>query len=196
MKKLIISMLFLLFSVSLIAQPTFNLGIKAGINNSKVTLKSSEFNSESIVKTHVGAFGRIGWGIIYVQPEVYYSAKGGKVFEESSPYEIAGRFDYTNIDVPVLLGIKVINGENYNVRAMAGPVFSILTYNKLDSKDFLNKQFYKDHYFSYQYGIGVDFWDFFLDARMEHGGNLYHQPTLGIDGKNQTFMITVGFKII
>jgi hypothetical protein len=37
----------------------------------------------------------------------------------------------------------------------------------------------------------------FLDARMEHGATkLYEQPLRGIDGRNQTFMITVGFKIL
>ena len=196
MKQLIIITIFLMSSVVLVAQPTFDLGIKAGINNSKVTFRASEYNSESIVKTHFGAFGRLGWGRIYVQPEAYFSSKGGEVFEEGSPSERAGRFDYSNIDIPLLLGVKVINGGMGNVRVMAGPVFSIMTSNKIDGNDLLNKQYYEDNYFGYQYGIGVDVSNFFIDARMEHGGELYKHPTLDIDGKNQTFMITVGFKIL
>lgn len=196
MKQLIIITIFLMSSVVLVAQPTFDLGIKAGINNSKVTFRASEYNSESIVKTHFGAFGRLGWGRIYVQPEAYFSSKGGEVFEEGSPSERAGRFDYSNIDIPLLLGVKVINGGMANVRVMAGPVFSIMTSNKIDGNDLLSKQYYEDNYFGYQYGIGVDVSNFFIDARMEHGGELYKHPTLDIDGKNQTFMITVGFKIL
>ncbi|RIH64072.1 PorT family protein [Mariniphaga sediminis] len=196
MKQLIIITFFLMSSVVLVAQPTFDLGIKAGINNSKVTFRASEYNSESIVKAHFGAFGRLGWGRIYVQPEAYFSSKGGEVFEEGTPSERAGRFDYNNIDIPVLLGVKVINGGMANVRVMAGPVFSVMTSNKIDGNDLLNKQYYEDNYFGYQYGIGVDVSNFFIDARMEHGGELYKHPTLDIDGKNQTFMITVGFKIL
>lgn len=198
MKKSIVVTFLLLFSASLIAQPVLDLGIKAGVNNSKVTFKSEEFTSESIVKTHIGAFGRVGWGSIYVQPEAYFSSKGGKVFEEGAgPSDISGRFDYDNLDVPVLLGVKLIDGGMSNVRVMAGPMFSIMTSNRIDSDVLTNEDYYKDHYFGYQYGVGVDVWNFFLDARMEHGANrLYQHPTLDLDGKNQTFMITVGFKIL
>ncbi|MBN1987707.1 MAG: hypothetical protein JW761_15450, partial [Prolixibacteraceae bacterium] len=68
MKQLAIFGVLLFFGISLTAQPIFNLGLKAGLNNSKVTFDRDEINSESIVKYHVGAFGRIGAGNIFVQP--------------------------------------------------------------------------------------------------------------------------------
>jgi hypothetical protein len=66
MKKTFIFLLMLLFSGALMAQPIFNLGLKAGLNNSKVTFRTSEFNSESVTKAHFGAFGRFGWGMLYL----------------------------------------------------------------------------------------------------------------------------------
>ncbi|MBW6534283.1 MAG: PorT family protein [Mariniphaga sp.] len=197
MKKFILSLLFLVPSIALIAQPVLDFGIKAGVNNSKVTFKKSEFTSESIIKTHAGAFARVGFGNIYFQPEVYFSAKGGEVLESGPNIsERVARFDLNHVDVPVLLGIKVIDGDMTNLRIMAGPVFSILASKNVEDHDNFTKQYLKDHYFGYQYGIGVDLWKFFLDARMEHGANnLYFQSNEGLNGKNQTFMVTVGFKI-
>jgi hypothetical protein len=198
MKKSVISILLLLFSAALIAQPTLDAGVKAGVNNSKVTFKKSEFTSESIVKTHIGAFGRLGWGRVYIQPEAYFSAKGGEVLEGISGVKsTVARFDFNNIDVPLLLGVKVLKGGMANVRVMAGPVFSIMTSKDIEDHERFTVQYLKDHYYGFQYGVGVDVWSFFLDARMEHGANdLYYNPELGINGKNSTFMVTIGFKIL
>src|SRR5690606_29181505 len=196
MRKLFFVTLIVLFSGSLLAQPIFNLGVKAGLNSSKVTVNSSEFSSESVVKAHIGAFGRLGWSVLYLQPEVYYSAKGGKVIERDvSVVERASQFDYSTIDVPVLVGLRLLDGGAANLRIMGGPVFNIMTSKELDADDLLDREYYNNHYFGYQYGVGVDFLNFVLDARMEHAANsFYHQPGVGID-KNRTFMISVGFKI-
>lgn len=197
MKKLIISIFFLL-PLAIVAQPILDIGVKGGVNNSKVTFKKSEFTSESIVKTHFGAFARVGFGNLYIQPEAYFSAKGGEVLqrEAGDAEERVAQFNFNNIDVPLLFGVKVIDGETANVRIMAGPVFSFLTDKKIVDHDDFTREYLKDHYFGYQYGVGVDIWRFFLDARMEHGANdLYSYPGEGLNGKNQTFMVTVGFKI-
>lgn len=197
-KKILFLTVLLAFSAATYAQPTIELGIKAGLNNSKVTFKKSEFNTESIVKTHVGAYGRVGFGNIYVQPELYFSAKGGDVMESgSSTSERVARFNFNNVDVPVLVGIKIFNGENSNLRIMAGPVFSFLTSKEVIDHDSFTKENLQNHYYGYQYGMGVDIWNFFLDIRMEHGANnLYSYPNRNLEGKNKTFMVTAGFRIL
>jgi hypothetical protein len=194
-KKLSISVFFILCSMILAAQAIFDAGIKAGINNSKVTVNLSEFNEESIVKTHIGAFARIGWGRVYIQPEAYFSSKGGELISPSL-LDMLTKFDFGNVDVPLLLGVKVLEGEKANLRIMTGPVFSILTSNKIEGDDLLSPEYYKDNYYGYQYGLGLDLWNLFLDARLEYGANrLYYHPDLNLKGKNKTFMVTVGFKI-
>lgn len=193
MKKTILGIFILLFSTAVIAQPTLDIGVKAGVNNSKVTIDLDEYDSESILKMHIGAFGRIGWGRVYVQPEAYFSAKGGEI--SARALENVTRFDFNNIDVPVLLGVKVLKGGAANLRVMAGPVFSFITSSDLDPNEFFDRGYYENNYYGFQYGLGMDFLSFFLDARMEHGSNdLYYHPDYTM--KNRTFMITVGFKII
>ena len=198
MKKTFILLLAILFSGALAAQPIFNLGLKAGLNNSKVSLSTDDYSSESILKTHIGAFGRIGWSRMYLQPEVYYSAKGGRVLDRGvNPVARTAQFDFSTVDIPLLVGVKVLKGGPANLRVMGGPVFCLMTSKGIDGGNGLEKQYYKDHYLGYQYGIGVDFLSFFLDARMEHAANrFYYQAPLGIDGKNRTFMLSVGFKIL
>jgi hypothetical protein len=194
MKQLAIFGVLLFFSISLTAQPIFNLGLKAGLNNSKVTFDRDEINSESIVKYHVGAFGRIGAGNIFVQPEAYFSAKGGEL-KQGSVLDVASQFDFNTIDIPLLLGIKVIDGEHANIRLMGGPVFSFLTSKEVDGDELLDPEYYKNNYVGLQYGVGADIWGFTLDLRMENGSNMYKQMEPKMDGKNNTFMISVGYKI-
>ncbi len=194
MKRIVFSLLFFVFSASVIAQPSFDLGLKAGLNNSTVTFKKSEINSESIIKYHVGAFGRLGFGRIFVQPEAYFSAKGGKL--EGDALDVASSFNFNSVDVPLLLGIKVIDGERANVRLMGGPVFSVLTSNEVNGDDLLEPEYYKDSYVAFQYGVGADLMGFTLDFRMENGANIYkHQVNSDLNGKSSTFMISLGYKI-
>jgi hypothetical protein len=47
----------------------------------------------------------------------------------------------------------------------------------------------------FQYGIGADVLFLTVDARVEHGGNVYTEPEV-LTGKATSFMVTVGFKIL
>ena len=92
--------------MTLTAQPFFDAGLKAGVNNSKVTVNLKEFTTESIVKTHIGAFVRLGWSRVYLQPEAYFSSKGGEIISPTI-LDMLTKFDFNNVDVPILLGIKL-----------------------------------------------------------------------------------------
>nr|WP_320021656.1 porin family protein [uncultured Draconibacterium sp.] len=193
MKRFLFASLFVLIASIGFSQPVFDLGLKAGVHYSNMSLDGeNDLSSDAITKMHWGAFGRVGFNRIYVQPEVYFSKKGGDL----SFGELSGGFDYKNIDVPVLLGYKLVKTPAIDFRVMAGPVFSFVTdadypkgWDKLDD-DFLN-----DNLLGIQYGLGVDVLFFTLDARMEHFGNVYDDPDF-IDGKSTSFILTLGFKIL
>jgi hypothetical protein len=78
---------------------------------------------------------------------------------------------------------------------MGGPVFSFLTSKEVDGDELLDPEYYKNNYVGLQYGVGADIWGFTLDLRMENGSNMYKQMEPKMDGKNNTFMISVGYKI-
>lgn len=192
MKKLILILLFAISSGVLAAQPVFDLGLKGGANFSKISFDFDDYSSESVVKTHFGAFGRIGFSRIFIQPEVYFSGKGGEVTGITSTIT---SFDFSTVDIPVLLGVKIIKGKAIDFHLTGGPVFSKIINEKVEGDDLLDKSFYEKHYFGIQYGLGIDVLFLTFDARMEHALNeFYSHP--GGSGKNSTFMLSVGFKIL
>lgn len=193
MRKLFLSALFVALTVSLFAQVNFDLGIKGGVNFSKISFDIEDYSAESVTKTHLGAFGRIGWNRIFIQPEIYFSGKGGSLEQGLVP--TVASFDFKTFDIPLLLGVRAIKGKVFDLQFVAGPVFSNITSNDLTLDDVFDSSFYNDHYFGIQYGIGVDVLFMTLHARMENGlGEFYSQPDYA--GKNQTFMISLGFKFL
>ncbi len=191
-KRIVLIVIVSLFSVTLIAQPTFNLGLKGGANFSKISFNAEDYSSETAVKTHFGAFARIGWNRVFIQPEVYFSGKGGDL--KSGVTSLVSSFDYSTVDVPVLLGVKVIKGNVFNVHLVGGPVFSGITKKSVKDGNVFDKSFYENHYFGVQYGVGIDVLFLTFDARMENGLNDFYKSQLSSDMKNNTFMLSVGFK--
>ena len=193
MKKTGLSLLFLFVTVTLFAQIKFDLGIKGGVNFSKVSFDMDDYSAESITKSHFGAFGRIGWDRVFIQPEFYFSGKGGDV--TSDVMSTMTSFNYKTIDIPVLLGGRIIKGKIFDLHLVDGPVINNVITKDLDASDAFDEEFYKNHYFGIQYGIGIDVLFLTLDARMENGlGNFYSQSDYS--GKNQTFMVSLGFKFL
>jgi hypothetical protein len=193
MKKLLLSAFLMALTVSLFAQVKFDLGIKGGVNFSKISFEAEDYSTESITKTHLGAFGRIGWDRIFIQPEIYFSGKGGSV--EHGLLTTVASFDFKTVDIPLLLGVRAIKGKIFDVQIVAGPVFSNITSKDISKDDLFKSSFYNNHYFGIQYGLGVDVLFLTLHARMENGlGEFYSQPQYA--GKNQTFMISLGFKFL
>lgn len=203
MRRLLFLFALLLFTSTVFSQTVFNLGLKAGVHTSKLSLNEEglfsqsglNLNSESITKTHWGAFGRIGYGRLFVQPEVYFSKKGSEF--SSNILDAAGDFDYNNVDVPLLFGYKIIKKETVDLHVIVGPVFSFVTDadypEELDA--YLKDEFLDDHLFGVQYGLGIDVLFLTIDARVEHGSKIYNDPNF-VSSKSTTYMFTVGFKIL
>lgn len=193
MRKLILSGGFLFITMSLLAQVKFDLGLKGGVNFSKVSFDLEDYSTESITKSHFGAFTRLGFGRIFVQPEVYFTGKGGDV--TSGLVSTVTSFDYKSVDIPVLLGFRLVKGKIFGLHLVAGPVFSNITSKEVNGSSVVDESFYKNNYTGIQYGVGADIWFITLDARMENGlGNFYSHPEAS--GKSNTFMVSLGFKIL
>jgi opacity protein-like surface antigen len=191
MKKLTIIILLALFTVTGKAQGFFDLGFKAGINSSKISTTLSDYNPQTINNYLFGAFARINLGRIYIQPEAYYNSKGGEAINKLDA-NTPSSFNLKTIDVPALLGIKIIDQKPFNLRIMAGPVFSFAT-DKSFSGQFKAENI-KNNFFGWQYGAGVDFLFLTLDARMEkYGSDITQAPEFST--KNGNFVVSLGIKL-
>lgn len=186
MKKLTIILLLAVFALTGNAQGFFDLGPKVGINSSKISADIADYNPETINKFQFGAFARINFGRIYIQPEAYFNSKEYITEVNASTKD---QFDLKTIDVPALLGFKIIDQKPLNLRIMAGPVFSFMTDESAKSQ--LNEENVKNSRFGWQYGAGVDFLFLTFDARMES----YSENFSPKFDSNGTFVLSLGLKL-
>ena len=178
------------------AQSPINIGIKGGYNSSKITTDLDQFDEGSVNNYHAGAFVRINLGKFYLQPEAYFSSKGGELKElGGSPSQTIDAFDLKTVDVPVLLGVNIIKREAYSLRANAGPVMSFFTEKGITSDTFESDNI-KNNFFGWQYGVGADILFFTLDLRMENStGDLYSGSDVD-NAKSKSFVVSIGIKLL
>jgi len=189
-----------------------HLGIKGGVSMSKLTTNINDVVEAAKTGYQLGAFVRIGKKF-HLQPEVYFSAKPGKV-EFTTPdlndptkkFNISEDIHFSTVDIPVLVGLRLLKIPGGNIRLQAGPVASFVTNSTMTvSKDGVElpeddyPKDFKSFNWAAQFGAGVDVLFLTIDLRYELGlTNLYDKPENAADDrtyKNNVFFLSVGWKI-
>lgn len=204
MKKfLVIWAVLMLIHSTVMSQGPINIGIKFGTNSSRMLtdiddVLNENINEEEINNYLVGAFVRVSAGRLYVQPEAYFNTKGGLITPVSNnEFQIptSTSFEYETIDVPILLGIKLVNRSLINVRLHGGPVFSYVTANSLASEiSNFDPQHLNDTYMGWQLGAGIDVWFITLDARIENSANILSSES-SFEARNRVYLLSAGIKL-
>jgi len=206
MKKLIFSAILVLVTVSLSAQLSF--GPKIGYNTSKLSVDRSEITTELKNSFQFGLFARIGKKV-YFQPELAWLTQGGIFKDEdgkiNSPFK--QEVSLKTVQVPVMIGYKLIDLKLVNVRVMGGPVASFVTDKEIENKvdnyiDPIKQADIKDAIWSLQLGVGADVAMFTLDIRYNIGLTkiineieIEGEP-VQFDSKSNGFNITLGWKLL
>jgi opacity protein-like surface antigen len=219
MKKFIIASVMLL-SVS-ITYAQLNFGVKAGFNsslslNNSHSLSTGDYNLNSVKSDlsngfQAGVFARFGFKKIYFQPEFLYNM-GKKDYTmtlqdaQNNDVQLDKRVTISTLEVPLLLGYKLLDLKLINLRAFAGPKLrfnagSSLDYNVLAAGGSITAaQLSKDikaAQLGLEAGIGVDILMFTLDARYNLIKDMYQTK---LDSKiiddipANTFVISLGYK--
>ncbi len=220
MKKFIIAAV-LLFSVTFtFAQ--LNFGIKAGYNsslgmNNLSSVTTGDYNLNSVSSElangfHAGIFARLGFKNIYFQPEFLYSM-GKKdytiTFKDAVNKDVTFNklVNVSTLDVPLLLGYKLLDLKLVNLRVFAGPKLrfnagSSLSYSNLTTGGSVTQdQLVKDvkaAQVGLEAGVGVDVLMFTLDARYNLIGDMYQTKLSSLTIDNipaNTFVISLGWKL-
>jgi hypothetical protein len=189
MKKYLLC-LAMLVVVSITAKAQFSLGIKGGVNFSKIN--TDNLSSSTRTGYQAGLFARIGGGL-YVQPEMYLSGTGSNFHSDDN--SVSGHVNFTNLNIPVLIGKRFGTGSA-NFRIMAGPIYtSVLSHSLSQSISDAYHDFgkYNNGTLGYQAGIGVDILGLTTDLRYE-GGLTKINPNYG--QRANLFALSVGFKIL
>lgn len=206
MKKLL--MLFLTLTTLLLtarSESPFNVGLKYGVNSSSLFTNLGEILDHGVEEKSVeclymaGAFGRVNFGRVYLQPEVYFNSKGGLIITKtehgSTLISAKNMVDYKSVDVPILLGFKVIDKKYYNIRVNAGPTFSWTTSSDFSTSiENLSYNDIKKRQLGWQAGIGFDLWFITIDGRFESNNNILKSSSQ-YSAKNSTYMLAIGLKL-
>lgn len=192
----------------------FRIGIKGGVNLARLETDGLVTLNGAVIKDQLqasldtkqsyvgGIYARLGRKI-FIEPEVLVSTKGGSIYVPGLSQ--TKQFTFTNIDVPVLLGLR---WKIFHV--MAGPVASYTLKTDTELNDLINlvttkytgttAQIAAKTSFSYQVGGGIDLLGFTLDVRYE--GNLSQLTnTLPIPAgitfspRLNLYQVTLGYKI-
>lgn len=192
MRKCLILIIALAFSSGAFAQLPISLGFKFGLNSSKLSTKVADFNEKNINNYLAGAFVRLNLSKFYIQPELYFNTKGGKL--EQNAVDVVKSIDLKTLDMPILLGYNIIKLPAFNLRINAGPVISFVTDKKISDQG-LNIDDFKDKIWGWQYGAGLDFLFLSFDFRIEDTGEVFKGIDLK-DNSNKSYLFTLGLKIL
>lgn len=149
-----------------------------GFNSSRtiteLTSSRETFLSEARLNYNFGAAFRFEFAnILFIQPEVYFTRKGGlaNAFHKTDTFDQRGA-SVRSIDLPLMFGLRFFHSDDFCLRFYGGPVLSYLRNQNVDVDK--NGITFGDirartHAFSVQIGAGVDIRRFTFDVRYEYG---------------------------
>jgi len=199
-KSILLFVGLLIVSVMSYGQVQVALGIKGGLNLSKLDISQGVSNVDNRTGFHAGAFALFKFTAIGIQPEVLFSKQGSTYKVNTTNYE--ANYDYIN--VPILLKFYLPAGLNLQI----GPQFSFLsTYELMSTASGVKNTQDAKNLFSNTNDVAVAMglgWDLpfgiTLDARYNLGlKDITVTPTTNpadaVKFKNKVIQISVGYKI-
>ncbi|MBT3243912.1 MAG: PorT family protein [Bacteroidetes bacterium] len=211
MKKIVQIFVIALLPMGLFAQGPISFGPKIGWNTTQLSTDYHDYVNQLKNGFQGGLFFSIYMDKIYVQPEVYFSLKRGlldtTIGDPSDPYgslNVSQSISLTTIDIPMLLGYKLLDLKLARLRVWGGPVASYvinksyeLSLNGLDNSEMITKEDFKDATWGFQLGAGVDLLFLTFDVGYEFGlENFMRVSSLDdFSLKNNLFYCSIGWRL-
>lgn len=163
MKKLMILILFV-SSVSAFGQSA-KFGIKGGLNfgatGDITSITNENFDGDSKVGYHIGAFAKFKFAGLFLQPELVYTRL---TTDYGKSVNVDADYNFSKLDIPVLLGIDVVGPLSLK----AGPAFQLVLNNDLDVDGLEADDPENSFTIGYQIGAGVQLGRLGIDLRYEN----------------------------
>lgn len=147
--------------------PAFHIGVKGGVNFTKTSTESS-LEGKYGFGYQAGVMTRMDIGKLYVQGEALFNKR--KTSFESQDGS-SSKLSWNAIDIPVVVGYKLMKTDDFNVRIFAGGVYSYAFNNNLSTSQALQEGFKKfdKSNIGVTGGVGLDYKSFTVDLRYETG---------------------------
>ncbi len=200
MKKLLLFVAACMFSTVMFAQTLpVNFGLHAGFVSTKIDAKAPSLNDVKESADNgmmLGAFLRVNIKKWYIQPELNYVSRKSKVSYTLAGNNVSAEIKTKSLDVPILLGYKIVKLPMFKLRAFAGPVASFTLDDKATILSTIQKQSsdldFKGAVWNGKVGAGIDVWKLSLDVDYEFGLSDVSDEFLK---KNKMFNVTLGFRL-
>jgi opacity protein-like surface antigen len=191
MMVLLLGAAFITNEVKSQSKSPIHFGFKGGANFSNLSLSKGNLDSKYSLGYHGGLFTRVDISQLYMQGEVLYSQKKSKI-ENSGLSDKQAKWN--SIEVPVLVGYKLLQSDNLNFRIFGGGVYSYVLNDKASVLKQVSQSFQKfdKSNVGYQVGAGVDFGKLTLDLRYE--GALTN-ISKEFKARPNSFQASIGFMI-
>jgi len=148
-------------------------GIKGGINFTNLYAQDVD-DSKMATGFNVGLFAKLPiTNMVSLQPEIYYTAKGGEVTYKGAFAVGTVRFDLDYIEVPLLLVVNITEKFNFH----AGPYAAFLIRGKVNNESGVTLFNFEDldtgDFNTFEAGVavgaGIDFKAVSFGARYNYG---------------------------
>lgn len=169
MKKIILFVTLSILPFGIFAQGLISFGPKIGWNSDRLTTDYTQYVKDMKSGFQGGAFFSLYIKKFYVQPEVYFSLKRGALVANINPFDpqsqmsISQSVNLQSIDVPLLVGFKVLDLKLVRFRIWGGPVVSYLlnkdytlSINGSNQSGQISRDDFKNATWSGQIGAGLD----------------------------------------
>ena len=135
MKKYLLFLAVALFAAN-VSFGQFALGVKLGYNANKLSTNLDSIKTQFNSGFHVGIWTHLGKRF-YVAPELLYTMSGA-VFSEEGKLSTTGwkqKINIGSVDIPVLLGFKIIHSDAITWRIELGPEASFIVNKKIKEQN-------------------------------------------------------------
>lgn len=193
MKKIFLAAVICMFSSTLFAQLSspVNFGFHAGLVSTKIDSKipdASSVKDKADNGMMLGAFLRVNLNKWYLQPELNYVSRKSELVVDGVGFDVKRK----SLDIPMLLGYKIVKLPAFKLRAFAGPVASFKIDDSFKSALVEVDEDFEGAVWNAKVGAGVDVWKLTLDVDYEFGLTDVSSEFLK---KNKMVNVTLGFKI-
>lgn len=200
MKKILLITCAVLLVGTLTTAQRFDLGVKGGYLYSDMNVNNVKaMKSKAKGGYLLGVFARIGGEKWFFQPELQYRARTAD-FEFKDIAQGKIEVDYKTLDIPLQLGIDLLDLSVAKIALHTGPVVSFKLDESTDANFKSLTVAIDDHFKDYksliwagQVGVSVDILRFTIDLTYEKGFTDIAERGAG---KNDLFMATLGIKLL
>lgn len=197
--------------VFLLAQGPISFGPKIGWNSNKLTTDYTSYVEDMRDGVQGGLFFSIYMDKFYIQPEAYISMRRGGLdasiddpLNSTSIVSFNQSITLTTVDIPMLLGYKLIDLKLIRFRIWGGPVASYvldkkytLNVNGMNESSRISRDDFKDATWAGQVGAGLDLLFLTFDVGYEFGLEdfLTIRSMDDMAFRNNMFYISLGWRL-